>query len=161
MNEHVYSGKSKLASAMQEAALANINEDIKGIYDSIEKIINEFPTEINSHTLELKTEIESLHLALKSVPETFDADFSKKMNKILDVLLEVDLHSTKLNKTLQNDNSEFLTKTASQYASEFNSRTEDYQRIRFWEFLLYGFVTVTLGGLISGLFMWVVFPKIF
>ncbi|MGL4666836.1 MAG: hypothetical protein ACRCWR_02770 [Saezia sp.] len=158
MNEtEKFSAKTKLGNAIHDAAMANINEDIKGIYDNIEKITTEFPVKISTHTAELKEDIESLQQALKSVPDTFDIDFSRKMNRILDVLSEVDIHSAKLNKTLQQDHSEQLIRTANNYAAEFNKKIADYGKIGHMTLIVYGFVCALFGGIVGGMCTWMIY----
>lgn len=153
--------QSKLAYAMQNAALESINEDIKGIYDSIEKIINELPKEVKIQLSSLTEEIASLEAALKVVPEQYDLDFSRKMNRLLDVVSEIDLHSQKLNKTIQDDNSTLINSQAKKFANEFNRRLEGFSMISTSTIITFGLACSVLGGVISGVIAWVVLPQLF
>ena len=159
--EQKASGKKKLAQAMLDAAIENINEDIKGIYDSIEKIINDLPKEAEKQVADLKEGIASLEAGLKAVPEQFDIDFSRKMNRILDVVSEIELHTKKLNQTIQSDNSIKIEEQAEIYANQFNNKINEYTITSFWTLGLWGLSCGILGGGISGLLVWVVFPKVF
>ncbi|MCT7947708.1 hypothetical protein [Shewanella septentrionalis] len=152
-----FNSKTRLGNAIHDAAMANINEDLKGIYDTLDKILIELPNRVNTHTAELKADILSLQQALKSVPDTFDVDFSRKMNRILDVLNEVDSHSTKLNKILQQEHSEQLVKTANNYAAEFNKKIADYGKIGHFALIIYGLFSALLGGFIGGVTLWLMF----
>ncbi|OED65913.1 hypothetical protein A165_00950 [Vibrio tasmaniensis ZS-17] len=155
----------KLAQAVQDAALVNINEDIQNICDNLEKITENIPQEVKVQLESLRKDIESLEGALKSVPEQFDADFAKKMNQILDTLKETDAHSRELRSTIKEDNHTQITKQAEQLANHFNRNLNDHSLISTWTLFKYGvactIIGVSFGGVFSAMLVWEVFPKIF
>ncbi|PAJ70795.1 hypothetical protein CJF42_25970 [Pseudoalteromonas sp. NBT06-2] len=95
--------QSKLGRVLQEAAIANINEDIYSICKNIEKITTEVPQEVKKQLTLLNEEIHSLSLCLKSIPEQLDLDFSRKINRILDVAANIENHTKKYQKTFVAD----------------------------------------------------------
>ena len=164
-NEVVSSTKNRLGQAMQDAALAHINEDIQDILNNLETILEELPAQAKKQVQSLQENIGSLELALKAVPEQFDADFSKKINQILDVASEVEFHTKKLNNTIQSDNSAQITKQAELLAHEFNRNIEDLSLMSTWTLFKWGMICIflggTFGGIWAGLLVWTVFPQIF
>lgn len=92
--------KSKLGQALQDAALSNISEDLKDIFDTIEKISKDLPEIAKKEVESLRLEITSLESALKIVPEEFNFSFGTKINRILDVAAEIESHTKKYQQTL-------------------------------------------------------------
>ena len=161
----VSSTKNRLGQAMQDAALAHISEDIQDILNNLETIIEELPAQAEKQVQSLQENIGSLELALKAVPEQFDIDFSRKINRILDVASEVEFHTKKLNNTIQSDNSVQIAKQAEMLAHEFNRNIENLSLMSTWTLFKWGvtciFLGGTFGGVVAGLFVWAVFPQIF
>ena len=96
----VHNSKTKLADALKDAALANLSEDLKDIFNTIDKIANDLPALAKEQVADLKLEIESLNHALKAVPDEFGLSFEKKMNRILDAASEIEDHTKKYQKSL-------------------------------------------------------------
>jgi len=110
--------ETKLGRALQNAALTNINEDIQSICDHLEKITNDIPVEVRKQLLLLNEDISSLSLGLKDVPEQFDLDFSRKINRILEVAAEIESQSKSYQKTLIVD----LEKMLNSYVNKINQQ---------------------------------------
>ena len=151
----------KLAQAVQDAALLNINEDIQSILDNLDKIVKDIPEEAEKQIASLKEGIASLEAGLKAVPEQFDIDFSRKMNRILDVVSEIELHTQKLNRTIQQDNSTQISKQAEQLANEFGKNVEGYSVTSNVKLFLLCLSCALIGGIVSGVTAWVVIPQLF
>lgn len=92
--------KSKLALALQDAALENISEDLKDIFDTLEKITETVPELARKELDGLRSEINALEGALKVVPDEFNYSFGTKINRILDVASEIEGHTKKYQQTL-------------------------------------------------------------
>ena len=152
---------NKLAQAIQDAALININEDIQDILKNLETILKELPAQAKKQVQSLQENISSLELALKAVPEQFDIDFSRKINRILDVVSEVELHTKKLNNTIQSDNSAQIAKQAELLAHEFNKNIDGYSITSLAVLVIWGIVCAMSGGIIASFLVLAVFPKIF
>ncbi|WP_299496407.1 hypothetical protein [uncultured Shewanella sp.] len=157
--------KSKLGQAMQDAALANINEDINNIHDTLENIINEFPEKAENQLESVRESILSLEQALKVVPQAFEQNFAKKMNNLIDATNEIDLHSKKLSQTLKKDMSQSVIDQSELLAKEFNKRLGGQTLISTWTLFKFGIYCTILGGFLSAVlaswFVWVGFPKVF
>lgn len=130
-------------------------------YHEFEDIIKNLPIEVKKQLIGVSDEISSLEKALKSVPEQFDIDFSRKMNRILDVASEVEHHTKKLNSSIQADNSAQINKQAELYASAFNRKIDDYTVTSFPILVIWGLLCAIVGGGIAGLLVWFIFPRIF
>ena len=161
MEDTKTTSKNKFAQAMQDAAISHINEDIHGILDNLEKITQEIPAKVEQHVQPLKEGIEALNNGLKAVPIQFDQDFSRKINRVLDVVSEVEAHTKRLNNTIQIDCSAKISNQAEQLAHEFNERIKGYSVISSFKLLFFGFACTVIGGVISGMITWVVIPKLF
>lgn len=130
-------------------------------YHEFEDIIKNLPIEVKKQLIDISDEISSLEKALKSVPEQFDIDFSRKMNRILDVASEVEHHTRKLNNTIQADNSDQIERQAELYASTFNNKIDGYSVTSFGTLIIWGLLCAIVGGGIASLMVWFVFPRIF
>ena len=130
-------------------------------YHEFEDIIKNLPIEVKKQLINVNDEISSLEKALKSVPEQFDVDFSRKMNRILDVVSEVEQHTRKLNNTIQADNSDKIEKQAELYASTFNNKIDGYSVTSFGTLVIWGLLCSMVGGGLASFMVWFIFPKIF
>lgn len=130
-------------------------------YYEFENIIKNLPIEVKKQLININDDISSLEKALKSVPEQFDIDFSKKINRVLDITAEVERHTQKLNNTIQADYSDQIKKQAEQYAIAFNKKIDGYNVISLTYLTLWGLLCAIVGGGIASLMLWFVLPKIF
>lgn len=130
-------------------------------YYEFEQIISELPLKTKSEIENVIQEISAIEKALKSVPEQFDIDFSRKINRILDVVSEVELHTKKLNNTIQSDNSAQIAKQAELLAHEFNKNIDGYSITSLAVLVIWGIVCAMSGGIIASFLVLAVFPKIF
>ncbi|WP_412497242.1 hypothetical protein [Vibrio fluvialis] len=143
-------GTKKLAIAMQEAALQNINEDLREILLNIERINDHMPAIIKDKVSDIENEISALSRGLQVVPEQFDKDFSKKINRILDVAMEIDLHSKKLRNELVIDAPEVIAKNASENIINAVSGYLEERTSGFKTFII-ALTSSVIGGLVTGL----------
>lgn len=169
MNEEQKStSKKKLAQAMQDAAIESIGEDINDICASIEKITNDLPKHVKEQLSSLKGDIESLEGALKSVPEQFDVDFSRKMNRILDTAMEIDAHSRALRIDVDTHSQQITNALTTETPDRIvrgvvtilNEKIDGYHAASTWTLIMYGLIcTITGGAMTGGLF--VLYVKLF
>jgi len=143
--EQVKNGQNKLAQAMQEAALGSINEDIHDICNAIERITCELPEQVKLQLSDLKGDVASLGSALKAVPEQFDTDFSRKMNRILDVALEIDNHSKQLKIDISHHNQQ-LSLELDKHSKAFIQTLEDNTATRIINDIT-GYINKQISGL--------------
>ncbi|ELI0359977.1 hypothetical protein [Vibrio cholerae] len=148
--QSVQGGTKKLAIAMQEAALQNINEDLREILLNIERINDDMPAIIKEKVSDIENEISALSRGLKVVPEQFDKDFSKKINRILDVAMEIDLHSKKLRNELVNDAPDVIAKGSSEKIINAIDAYLDERTSGFKTFII-AVTSSIIGGLATGL----------
>jgi archaellum component FlaC len=150
-----------LALALQNAAIENINEDIHSINNILEGIKKKAPQIAGDLINELKEDVKALDRALQVVPDKFDSSFNQKMNAILDLLTEVNAHSSNLEKTVKSDISDTVDRQAVKLADEFNKKIKGYSVTSLKTLLFYGLCCSLLGGLVTALLVWNIFPKIF
>lgn len=141
--------KSKLGQALQEAAIANINEDIKGIFDNLEKIAHEIPEEVKKQLDLLNEDINSLSLGLKAVPEQFDLDFSKKINRILDVAADIEAQTKKHQQSLSVNLESLLSNYVDKINDQLAKKIKDNFIIKDTSLYLAMFFTSLFGGLLG------------
>ncbi|MFA0073431.1 hypothetical protein AB4396_06940 [Vibrio cyclitrophicus] len=160
--------KNKLAQAMQDAAIESIGEDINEICASIEKITNDLPKHVKEQLSSLKGDIESLEGALKSVPEQFDVDFSRKMNRILDTAMEIDAHSRALRIDVDTHSQQITNALTTEtpdkivrgVVTSLNEKIDGYHAASTWTLLMYGFLCALTGGVVGGA-MFVMYVRLF
>ena len=145
--------KSKLGRALQDAALANINEDIQSICDNLEKITNEIPEEVRKQLVSLNEDINSLSLGLKAVPEQFDLDFSKKINRILDVAADIEAQTKKHQQSLSVDLENLLSNYVDKINAQLAKKIKDNFIIKDTTLYFTLFITALLGGLVGSSFI--------
>ena len=152
--------KSKLGRALQDAALANINEDIQSICDNLEKITNEIPEEVRKQLMLLNEDINSLSLGLKAVPEQFDLDFSKKINRILDVAADIEAQTKKHQQSLSVDLENLLSNYVDKINTQLAKKIKDNFIIKDTTLYFTLFITALLGGLVGSSFIAFIIMKI-
>jgi AAA+ ATPase superfamily predicted ATPase len=140
---------SKLKRALADAAIGNINEDIQSILASLEKITTDIPKEVSKRLILLTEDINSLSLGLKAVPENFDIDFSKKINRILDVAAEIEDQNKKYQKILMVDLETILSNYVNNINEQLINKIGDNFIIKDSTMYLTMFVTSLLGGLVA------------
>lgn len=159
---------NKLAQAVQDAALLNMNEDIQEIHSYLEKIIKELPEEAKKQVQSLQENIGSLELALKAVPEQFDLDFSKKMNRILDTAMEIDSHSKQLKIDIDTHSKQLINALTTEtpdtivksVVRSLNEKIDGYHAASTWTLALYGLLCTISGGVTTGI-IFVLYVKFF
>ncbi|MGO3848719.1 MAG: hypothetical protein ACTJIB_10610 [Pseudoalteromonas prydzensis] len=140
---------TKLGQALQNAALENINDDLKDIFDTLEKISKSLPELARKEVEALRSEISGLESALKVVPDEFNYSFGNKINRILDVASEIEDHTKKYQQTLVLD----LQNLLSNYVDSINKKLSNEIKSNFIikdnMFYLAIFLSSVFGGCVS------------
>lgn len=143
------SSDSKLGSALKDAALQNINEDIREINTNLENISKNIPSYVKEEVENIKHDINSLSLALKQIPNQFDLDFSRKINRVLDLVADIEEKTSQKQKLLTTD----LEKHLSNYVDNINSKLAKEVKNNFIikdsKLFITIFITALLGGLLG------------
>ncbi len=141
---------SKLGRALQEAALSNINEDIQDICQHLDKITEDIPNEVRKQLILLKEDISSLSLGLKDVPRNFDLDFSRKINRILEVAAEIESHTKNYKKSLVIDLEFVLSNYVEKINLQLSKQIGNSFILKDTTLYFTVFLTSILGGLVGG-----------
>lgn len=141
--------KSKLALALQDAALENISEDLKDIFDTLEKITETVPELAKKELDGLRTEINALEGALKVVPDEFNYSFGTKINRILDVAAEIESHTKKYQQTLVLDLQSLLSNYVDSINKNLSSEIKNNLIIKDNTFYFIIFLSSFLGACVS------------
>jgi archaellum component FlaC len=134
---------------LENAALEDINEDIHAIVTSLEKINNDIPSEVKKQLAEFSLEVSALSNALKSVPEQFDLDFTKKMHRILDIVSDIQDINNDHKNNLVSDLKSILNDYIDTINIKLSKKINDSFIIKKSTFSISLFWAALLGGLIS------------
>jgi hypothetical protein len=140
---------SKLGEALKQAALENINEDIHNICINLEQITKDIPIEVKNQLAVLSDDISSLSLGLKAVPQQFDLDFSRKINRILDVAAEIEDHTKKYQKSLVVELETVLSAYVDKINVQLSKKINNSFILKDSSLYFTVFITALLGGLIG------------
>lgn len=141
--------ESKLGLALKDVALSNINEDIQDICKSLEQITKDIPGEVKKQLLVLNENIDSLSLGLKAVPEQFDEDFSRKINRVLDVASEIENHTAKYQSSLVIELENILSKSADKIRLQLSKDIGNSYIMKDSYLILLSFSIALLSGLVG------------
>lgn len=142
--------KNKLAQALQDAAIKNINEDIHEINDTLENITSTLPGKVEAEFQRITDEVIALRKALNAIPEEFDQQFTTKINKVFSISDDIVSNSKKLNNIL-------LTDIPEKIGSLLEKKVRKLHLISTTELLVFGFISVIAGCIFSGIIFWMIF----
>lgn len=140
--------KNKLAQAMQDAAIANINEDILDILTTLENIRNDIPSIVGKEAAFLLNDVTALKHALEAVPIEYDKTFHHKINAILDITDEIAKHSRRLESSLEFKINDLFSKQEKELLSKINSQIQGFSLTSNVYLIVYGFLSSVVGGFI-------------
>jgi uncharacterized phage infection (PIP) family protein YhgE len=141
---------SKFGQELQKVAISNISDDIKDILNSLEKITKDIPEEVSKQISSLNEDINSLSLALKDVPDRFDLDFSRKINRILEVAAEIESHTKNYKRSLVVDLEFALSGYVKRINTQLDKQIGDRFLLKDTSLYFTVFLTSILGSLFGG-----------
>lgn len=134
--------KGKLEQAIENAALQNINEDLYEILENIEQLKRNIPADIKSRATEINDELYALRRAIVAIPEEFDSEFTRKINRVLGVVAEVEENTEKINRVFRND-------IPSKVVSLLDKKLKDKHLITNFQLFIFGLVCSVSAALFS------------
>jgi len=144
--------KSRLANALRDAAVENIGEDIADILNTLDNIINNLPPKIRAQVETINNEVVSLRRALNAIPDEFDREFTKKMNRIFSQQEDLEQSIASFNKQLATDVSRSVISKVEKSLSKKNRLSP----IGIFAMCL----SCTIAGILgSTLFFWLLFKS--
>ncbi|OEF62205.1 hypothetical protein OAA_18555 [Vibrio cyclitrophicus 1F175] len=88
---------------------AKINLFLADYYE-FEELIKRLPVTVQNELKTVIVNIQALSKALDVIPEQFDIEFNRKINKVLDVAQEIDVHTQMLERMLKVEIPDLLAK---------------------------------------------------
>lgn len=99
---------------------------------------------------DLREHIISVIEAIESVPKQFDSSFQAKINNILEIVSEIEVHSKNLKKEIENSTKSDTEKIIEKLLEGFKISSAEHS-ISGVKLIAFGILCSVLGGLTSGL----------
>jgi len=141
--------EGRLGQEIQKVAISNISEDIRDILSSLEIITQEIPLEICKQLSTLKIDINTLSAALNTIPDQFDVDFSRKINRVLDVATDIEIQSKMLKSSLIIDHEHVLTAYVEKINLEFEKKINHHFLVKENTYHLSTFIVAFFSCLVG------------
>lgn len=130
-------------------------------YVELENMIAGLSDKVKLEMVDAINEISALKTALLEIPKQFDEDFSRKMNRILDVALDIEVHSRSFNANLESSISEAIIDKTITISKDINKKIDKFSIVSNRNLIAYGLFSALVGGFVSGCMAWALIPMFF
>lgn len=129
---------------------AKINLFLADYYE-FEALLKRLPVSVQIELENVTKDIQALSKGLESVPEAFDLEFNRKINKILDLAQEIDTHTQLLERMMQKEIPALLDKHTEALNDVVSDKLKESTQISNTSLICFGVLCAGIGGVISGL----------